>query len=186
MTIGEQIKKIRQEKGLSQKKLGEILGVSQQMIGQYENPYSNLKLDTIKKIADALKIDYTELVQSKLLDVADYSDSLNSRELEYIREFIASGIFSYPEHEKAELLHLIDTYIFKGNSEVTPSDYYQKLEIELSHKILKDLLQPYKNTNVMDLNELIGYFLKLNERAQHKVLDYEDDLYQIKYYKSKQ
>lgn len=30
MTVGERIKKIRQEKGLSQKELGEKLGVSQQ------------------------------------------------------------------------------------------------------------------------------------------------------------
>ncbi|MCL3783353.1 helix-turn-helix transcriptional regulator [Roseburia hominis] len=185
MTIGEQIKKIRQEKGLSQKKLGEILGVSQQMIGQYENPYSNLKLDTIKKIADALNIDYTELVQSNLLDVADYSSDLDSSDLEYIREFVASDLVPYPEHEKAELLHLIDTYIFNGNAESKPAEYYQKLEIELSNKILDDLLIPYKNTNVIDLTELVSYFLKLNEHAKNKVLDYEDDLYQVKRYRSK-
>ena len=34
MTIGERIKKIRQENGLSQKELGKKLNVSQQMIGQ--------------------------------------------------------------------------------------------------------------------------------------------------------
>ena len=36
MTIGDRIKKARQEKGLSQKELGRKLGVSQQMIGQWE------------------------------------------------------------------------------------------------------------------------------------------------------
>ncbi len=185
MTIGEQIKKIRQEKGLSQKKLGEILGVSQQMIGQYENPYSHLKLDTIKKIADALNIDYTELVQSNLLDVADYSNDLDSSDLEYIREFVASDLVPYSGHEKAEFLHLIDTYIFNGSAEANPSDYYQKLEIELSNKILNDLLTPYKNTNVIELTELISYFLNLSEYAKNKVLDYEDDLYQVKRYRSK-
>lgn len=62
MTTGEYIKKFRQEKGLSQKELGERLGVSQQMIGQYESPNSNLKLDTVKRIADALEISLNEIL----------------------------------------------------------------------------------------------------------------------------
>lgn len=61
MTVGEHIKKIRQEKKLSQKELGDRLGVSQQMIGQYENPNSKLKLDTLQKIADALDVPLKEI-----------------------------------------------------------------------------------------------------------------------------
>ena len=56
MTIGERIKKVRQENGLSQKALGQMLGVSQQMIGQYEAPNANLKLGTLQKIADVLHV----------------------------------------------------------------------------------------------------------------------------------
>lgn len=185
MTIGEQIKQIRQKKGLSQKKLGEILGVSQQMIGQYENPYSNLKLETIRKIADALNVDYTEIIQANLYDVADYPNNLSSGHLEYIRELVASGVLPYQNHEKAELLHLIDSYILTGNNMNDPSEYYQKAEIELSHKILDDLLAPFENMNVIDIADLIAYFFALNEYAQNKLLDYEDDLYQIKRYRAK-
>ncbi len=60
--IGEQIKKIRKEKGLSQKDLGEMLGVSQQMVGQYESPNANLQQDTITKIANALNVPESELI----------------------------------------------------------------------------------------------------------------------------
>ena len=56
MTTGKRIKRIRQEKGLSQKELGEKIGVSQQMIGQWENGKSNPKIKTVRKIADALNI----------------------------------------------------------------------------------------------------------------------------------
>lgn len=56
MTIGDQIKKIRLEKGLSQKELGKKLGVSQQMIGQWETDKSNPKRETIEKIANALNV----------------------------------------------------------------------------------------------------------------------------------
>lgn len=56
MTIGERIKKIRQEKGLSQKELGEKLNVSQQMIGQWETGKSNPKLANLQKIATTLSV----------------------------------------------------------------------------------------------------------------------------------
>lgn len=64
MGIGERIKKIRKEKGLSQKELGQLLDVSQQMIGQYEAPNANLKLDTLKKIANALEVSWLDLMNT--------------------------------------------------------------------------------------------------------------------------
>lgn len=62
MNVGENIKKIRKEKGITQKELGERLGVSQAAIGQFENDNSNLKMETIKKIANALDVEYTRLI----------------------------------------------------------------------------------------------------------------------------
>lgn len=61
MTIGERIKKIRQEKGLSQKELGEKLGVSQQMIGQWETGKANPKIETLIKIAEALDCEVSDI-----------------------------------------------------------------------------------------------------------------------------
>lgn len=57
MGIGENIKNIRKKKGLTQKQLGEILGVSQAAIGQFESSNSNLQAETINKIATALDVD---------------------------------------------------------------------------------------------------------------------------------
>lgn len=56
MSIGQNIKRIRKEKGLTQKELGALLGISQAAIGQFENDHSNLQLETIKKIANALDV----------------------------------------------------------------------------------------------------------------------------------
>lgn len=61
MRDGERIKQARIKKGLSQKQLGDLLGVSQQMIGQYESSNGSLKLSTLKKIARALEIPVEEL-----------------------------------------------------------------------------------------------------------------------------
>lgn len=60
--IREKIKKYREEKGLTQTRLGTMLGVSQSAIAQFENSKSIPRLETIAKIAEALDKDYTELL----------------------------------------------------------------------------------------------------------------------------
>lgn len=63
MTTGEKIKKARLDKGLTQKELGEKLGgISQQQIGQWETGKANPKLETIRKIAAALGVYLSDLV----------------------------------------------------------------------------------------------------------------------------
>ncbi len=61
MTTGR-IKTIRAQKGLSQKELGERLGVSQQMIGQWETGKASPKIETLEKIAKVLDVDIFSLV----------------------------------------------------------------------------------------------------------------------------
>ena len=56
MTIGEKLRQARNQAGLTQKELGERLGISQAAIGQFEKKDSNPTLDTIQKIANALGI----------------------------------------------------------------------------------------------------------------------------------
>ena len=62
MNLGDNIKKIRKEKGLTQKQLGEKLGVSQAAIGQFESGKQNLKIDTLHKIAEALNVAIQDIV----------------------------------------------------------------------------------------------------------------------------
>lgn len=54
MTIGENIKRIRKEKGLTQKKLGELCGINEANIRKYENGKQNPKIETVSRIASAL------------------------------------------------------------------------------------------------------------------------------------
>ena len=68
MNIGERIKKARQEKGLSQKALGQMLGVSQQMIGQWESASANLTVETIQKIATALEVSLSNIMGKEEFD----------------------------------------------------------------------------------------------------------------------
>lgn len=56
MNTGERIKAARKAAKISQSELGNILGVSQAMISAYEMGIRNPKLETLSKIADALGV----------------------------------------------------------------------------------------------------------------------------------
>ena len=60
--IGCRIRKIRQEKGLSQAELGEKIGLSLNRIQQYENGYRTPKSELLKQISNALDVDTLALV----------------------------------------------------------------------------------------------------------------------------
>lgn len=64
MTVGENIKRIRKEKGLTQKKLGELCNppISESNIRKYENGKQNPKIETMDRIAYALNIDIVDLM----------------------------------------------------------------------------------------------------------------------------
>ncbi len=61
MTVGENIKKFRIARNLTQKDLGKLTGTTQQMIAQYENNRRNPKIETLDKIAQALHTTVEEL-----------------------------------------------------------------------------------------------------------------------------
>ena len=71
MAIGENIRKIRKEKKLTQKELGKLCGMSEAQIGQYENGLRNPKMETLKKIANALDINYLDLLDDKMRENLD-------------------------------------------------------------------------------------------------------------------
>lgn len=62
MTFGEKLRNIREKLGLSQRVLGERLGVTQQTIAQYEKAVEQPKLKTVRRLADALGVPLYELV----------------------------------------------------------------------------------------------------------------------------
>lgn len=62
MSIGQNIKRIRKEKGLTQKKLGELCGINEANIRKYELGGANPKIETIQKIASGLGVPFSQLL----------------------------------------------------------------------------------------------------------------------------
>lgn len=74
MPTGIKIKEIRQQKGLTQKQLGDMCGIADANIRKYENGKQNPKIETLQKIADALKVSVYDLFCD---DCMNYSNALD-------------------------------------------------------------------------------------------------------------
>ena len=66
LIIGENLKKLRLERNLSLGQLAGQCGVSKVMLSQIEKGSSNPSINTIWKIADALHVPYTALLDQKI------------------------------------------------------------------------------------------------------------------------
>lgn len=123
-TIGRRIKDFRKRSGLTQKQLGEKIGVSGAMIGQYETGIRNPKKETLGRIADALQI-----------PVGDF----------YVAAFrFVDG--NYPERDTFSEM-LIDVYDFVSKKVIATdlegsiSDLVGELDDEGKREVLKKALE---------------------------------------------
>lgn len=91
MTIGENMKRIRRIKGITQKQLGEKMGVTQQRIAQFELDKILPKYETVEKIAEALGVNPADIDESLVIDLSGDWDITPSQLSEEMKEFIRSG-----------------------------------------------------------------------------------------------
>ena len=62
MTAGQRIRKMRKAYNITQADLADALGVTRQMVSKIEKCGDNMRVSTIKKIADVLHVDAHELI----------------------------------------------------------------------------------------------------------------------------
>jgi transcriptional regulator with XRE-family HTH domain len=63
-SVGQRIRNIRKSQGLTQEDLGEKVQQPQSYIGSIERGEKNISLDTLERIATALKVRVEELIKS--------------------------------------------------------------------------------------------------------------------------
>lgn len=106
MTTGDKIRSARKRAGLTQKELGEKLGVTGSLIGIYETGRRKPKADTLQRMADALGVSYVDLL----------SDEDNNR-----LDLITSEINIYTDSMRRSA-YLIDKCVNELNSLMGRSD----------------------------------------------------------------
>lgn len=63
-TLANRIRELRQEQGRSQEALADACGLHRTYIGDIERTERNVSIDNIEKIAKALKVSVSELLES--------------------------------------------------------------------------------------------------------------------------
>lgn len=108
MPTGVKIKEIRQQRGLTQKQLGDMCGIADANIRKYENGKQNPKIETLQKIADALGVPVTELLnynydtiegeKVRVYDLTDMESKQAVDTIKYIQKNIESSTGINPEY----------------------------------------------------------------------------------------
>ena len=64
--LGNNIRRLREQSGMSQDELAEILSCTRQTVSNYERGVSEPDIDTIKKIAEIFNCDIKEIIETDL------------------------------------------------------------------------------------------------------------------------
>ena len=113
MTTGGLIKTQRKKRGLTQKELGARLGVSYQTVAQWENNLRNPKIETLRKIANALECDLSDLDNSTSI-IAEAANANILKQHPEIKDLANRamvqlyGTTNKTEASKVALVHWID------------------------------------------------------------------------------
>ncbi|WP_291637062.1 XRE family transcriptional regulator [Clostridium sp.] len=103
LRIANNLKRIRDERKLSLDKVANLTGVSKSMLGQIEREESNPTISTVWKIANGLKISFTDIINPHRSDIV----VLSKREVEPLIEddgkYKVYPIFPYEDGRRFEM-----------------------------------------------------------------------------------
>lgn len=172
MTTGEKIKSARKRAGLTQKELGEKLNVSQSAIGQFESENSNPNLKTIRKIAEALDIALSELVD----DWGRFSREEIIEDYEGSNKVTPSLLTTEIDDSYSDELNHIKELLLNNPKNAQIRNQAKQL--------LNDIAVRLGSNNSRDFmyNCIISNLDALNEQGLGKVLDLTNDLILLKKY----
>lgn len=169
MTTGELIKAARKKAGLTQEELGKNLGVSGSYIAQYEADNRNPKYETLKRIAAALGVEWTELVPESKQGAAIAADvikkiglTLKSADGKIVHQGVDQKWWkmSYAEAYRAGILQFYsegDRIVFFYN-QLTYED-----RIEAGIRIFQQL-----NLDKSALSKVADYVMELSENPLYQ------------------
>ena len=91
MTIGNNIKRLRQNKGVTQEQLGVVLGVSSQAVSKWENESALPDISILPRLADYFGVSIDELMGYKL-------NALTYKE-QFVKFMLGNGILQTGEFD---------------------------------------------------------------------------------------
>ncbi|WP_054773314.1 helix-turn-helix domain-containing protein [Methylogaea oryzae] len=99
-TLGERIKRAREERRLTQKQLGEMVGIDQAHISRLERGEKGMAIDSLAAIAKALHVSLSDIMEDAKegADAARTRDGISDEAMEFAKAFD-----SLPPNQRAAL-----------------------------------------------------------------------------------
>lgn len=173
MTLGENIKRIRQEKRLTQQQLGNLCNppMADSAIRRYEAGKANPKIGTIQKIADALKIPISDLIPDSFDQTMQIGAELMARDYSSIEAMANHKIFT--AKERAKIFQQIEKHL-ENLSQIEDIDklqaYSDKSHSELENILFKMLInKPSFDTSYAVI--ILSCFLSLKDKDQGNIIE---------------
>ena len=131
MKFNERLKKLREEKGLTQVQLSELTGISTRMIQKYESGNARPRLDATEKIAKALNVTADQLLGNVDMLVAQAAEKYGSRGAKQAQQLTeeVTGLFAGGEMAQEDMDVMMkaiqDAYWIakEKNKKYTPKKY---------------------------------------------------------------
>ena len=103
LIVANNFKHVRETKKLSLDKVAELTGVSKSMLGQIERGESNPTITTVWKIANGLRISFTELINAPQSDIVIINKDEIAPLIESNDKYKLYPIFPYEDGRKFEI-----------------------------------------------------------------------------------
>lgn len=179
-TIGQRMRDIRESKGMTQKQVADKCGMADSAIRRYEAGGANPKLKTLLRIAGALGVSITDL-----LDVPDeyrISATKLERALSELDEKIKS---SEDEEEVRQLRNVYDGAYGALNDEILPALVKEQAQKILSQTETRMEQREKDQHRSKNQKEAYALFSTLNEKYQKSAIQHLKELAQIPDYQIK-
>lgn len=143
MTIGDSIKRIRTQKGMTQKQLGDLLGVSVQTVSAYESGRRRPKMETLSRFADALGVSELELISG-----VDYLPNEEEPEHGFVPKYDPETIVAWGREASR---------LKKSGSEEEWSAFREKMEKAMSDLYDAAVLSVFHTLSNVNKQKAISY-----------------------------
>ena len=185
MEIGKKIKQLRQNKGITQETLANVLGVTYQAVSRWENGTTTPDISLLPQISIYFGVSIDELFEfteesqyERISNMLNEKAELTNAEFESTQKFLEKQLQNNRDNLSATKL-LAQLYAHYAKALNVKAADYAKLTLELGdnskdiHNILRDFYgSPHTDWNFRNRHELIKFYYNYLEKYPENMRAY--------------
>lgn len=173
--IGERIKEARQERGLSQEELAQIINSTKSAISRYESGKRQPRIEQLQRIADALNISAYDLIDSGF-GALDAVMPSNWQGVNLDHAKVDSKFLSVLLSNLTKLDRNTAVYLRSRNAIFALAESSGLADMALSFITEHEKLSDQSTNYFPNFQKLIEAFSQLNNEGQEKAVSYTEDI----------